>query len=477
MNEEFDKFANKHRQHQKEAIEKASGCSKGQICIPTGTGKTRIQTHLHVSDAIQKTIQKTIGVYVIVAHRLILCKQLLDDLISQMAKCSLPFDIIFVGSSRVDESDIYERYMKYGLNKETTFITYTTCQEKVRDAVKLAQENNRHCIIASTYHSFDHLRLLDNIDVATFDEAHTIVSSKQTDDNFEAHVKEIQKLNIIRKQYFFTATRKVSGLEYGMNDKDIYGEVIYEKSPREMVEAGEIVPPRIHRVKTEDDGEFNNYTMVHKTIKESFLWHKEDIQNRPTSKDLGSKLLVGVEGTPIIEETKDDNSFIRWCFKEEIELFLFSSKLGYYTFDNDRIFNKVSRNQALDLMRALKDNQDAIIIHIDILTEGIDLPSITGVLPFRNLNLIKLLQTIGRGGRLLLEDREKLYSGEIKPMEWDKMIKPYCDVIIPKLSNKEKNEMMEEIIRKVYESYEIPEQEYSLDGVSWGARFNFRANY
>ena len=62
-------------------------------------------------------------------------------------------------------------------------------------------------------------------------------------------------------------------------------------------------------------------------------------------------------------------------------------------------------------MTQLEDNEDAILFHYDILTEGIDLPAITGVLPLRDLPLIKLIQNVGRSVRLLKEDRENLYSG------------------------------------------------------------------
>jgi excinuclease UvrABC helicase subunit UvrB len=115
-------------------------------------------------------------------------------------------------------------------------------------------------------------------------------------------------------------------------------------------------------------------------------------------------------------------------------------------------------------MNSLKNEENAILIHIDILTEGIDLPAITGVLPFRELNLIKLLQTIGRGTRLLKEDRQKIYSGEIKPMEWEKMIKPFCWVIFPRLDSSESTaESMEKTISEVLKQYSVPTLQFSRE--------------
>ena len=45
-----------------------------------------------------------------------------------------------------------------------------------------------------------------------------------------------------------------------------------------------------------------------------------------------------------------------------------------------------------------------MIFHYDILSEGIDVPGITGVCLMRNLGLAKLLQTIGRAVRLFKEN-------------------------------------------------------------------------
>jgi excinuclease UvrABC helicase subunit UvrB len=143
---------------------------------------------------------------------------------------------------------------------------------------------------------------------------------------------------------------------------------------------------------------------------------------------------------------------------------MFSSLLGNFMFDENWEFHKVNRDSAIAGMQNLSLQDDAILVHIDILAEGIDLPAVTGVLPFRDLNLIKLLQTIGRGARLIPDDRRELYSGRVKPMEWDKMVKPYCWVIFPQLSQTSKaSANMEAIIKKVLEAYDTPKLEFSRE--------------
>lgn len=462
----FDNFALGHRQHQAEAIASTEGHPKGQVSIPTGTGKTRIQVHLHVQDMLAKSAMGETGVYVIAAHRLLLCRQLLMQLVDLVASCNLPFDIVFVGSDRVDEDDIYEKYMIDDVSKKTTLVTATTRQSEVSKAVKSAKKAGRHVLVVSTYHSLDRLRLIESIDVLTYDEAHTIASSRQSDDNFEAHVKEIQRLGIIGRQYFFTATRKVSGEDWGMNNEAVYGPVLYEAPLRQMIVAGEIVPPRIHRVATKDDGEFKNVTMIIKAIEDAFSTHRNAVKTAsPMSSVLGAKLLVCAEGTPEVREIVFNEDFQRWCVKNSIRLFVFSSILGTYLIDSDFKFRKSPRNEVMSQMRDMGDHQDAILLHIDILSEGIDLPSITGIMPFRELNLIKLLQTIGRASRLLKCDRNRLYSGSIRPMEWDKMVKPYSWVIFPRLSDNscEASVKMERTIREVLEAYDAPEMNFSRE--------------
>ena len=62
-------------------------------------------------------------------------------------------------------------------------------------------------------------------------------------------------------------------------------------------------------------------------------------------------------------------------------------------------------------------------MHIDILTEGMDLPAITSILLLRNLNEIHLFQTLGRGLRLTKSDRQGLYSGQITKEQFEQIKK------------------------------------------------------
>jgi hypothetical protein len=72
-----------------------------------------------------------------------------------------------------------------------------------------------------------------------------------------------------------------------------------------------------------------------------------------------------------------------------------------------------------------------LILHYDILAEGIDVPGITGIMPLRTLGKSKFLQTFGIAARLDYEDRGRIETGEISPNDLEQMIKPYAWVIVP----------------------------------------------
>jgi superfamily II DNA or RNA helicase len=60
----------------------------------------------------------------------------------------------------------------------------------------------------------------------------------------------------------------------------------------------------------------------------------------------------------------------------------------------------------------LRETDNALIFHYDIISEGIDIDGITGVVINRNMTLSKLLQTIGRAVR------KYKAAPELKPQAW-----------------------------------------------------------
>ena len=421
-----------------------------------------VQVAIQLCEMIKNTQNNQFGVYGIAAHRLLLCRQLMDsynNLKDMCIKCGIPINVLYIGSSRIDDKDVFERYFKDGINPFNYEQFFTTETEKVKDFYEHTMSQNRNLIIVSTYHSFDRMIGIDKIKLFTFDEAH-VLSSK----DFVENVNLIS--NRIEKQFFFTATRKVSGEDGGMNDREMYGDILYQVSPSRMIIEGEICKLRIHSIKLLDDyiDEIDkNETMLVSTIIEGFKSHRKKIKEDSYEPDkIGAKILVSTEGTKEMMTIQRNPEFQSFCRNNNIKFFSFSSEYGAF-----EDFNEVSnRNDAYDHMVGMRNEEDAILLHIDILTEGIDLPSITGVLLLRHLNQIKLFQSIGRALRLLKEDRMRLYSGEIKPEETEKFIKPYAYLILP-LHFTEMSSSSDEMrmaLEKVIREYLIPKEEFLPHG-------------
>jgi hypothetical protein len=112
-------------------------------------------------------------------------------------------------------------------------------------------------------------------------------------------------------------------------------------------------------------------------------------------------------------------------------------------------------------MKAMAVDEECIIFHVDMIGEGIDVPGITGVMPFRNCEISKFVQNIGRAARLHPEDRKRFYDKEINPYMVDKYIKPCSWIIIPEfLSNSEGfSDRFKGIIRKLRSEYGITKEQ------------------
>lgn len=104
---------------------------------------------------------------------------------------------------------------------------------------------------------------------------------------------------------------------------------------------------------------------------------------------------------------------------------------------------KITRREWLKQLQidGSNPNQEMIVIHYDILTEGIDVPGLTGVLFLRNLKKSKFIQTFGRVARLDRSDRRLIEDKIITPNEVDKMNKPYAWVIIPAVKTEDDDKL------------------------------------
>jgi hypothetical protein len=116
---------------------------------------------------------------------------------------------------------------------------------------------------------------------------------------------------------------------------------------------------------------------------------------------------------------------------------------------------RVKRQEFLSILRVYgaDTTKMLLVLHYDILTEGIDVPGFTSCMLLRTLTKSKFLQTFGRCARLDPEDRRRLDNGEIRPTDTNLMNKPYAYVILPDITqtNKDDSEFMKDLVREMRE--------------------------
>ena len=411
--------------YQKDSVTKTFYNSKGIVCLPTGTGKTYAEAAIIANDILMNPHQ--FRMYVVNAPRIMLSYQLLKEIYTFLVQNGIEARYMFVHSGgKTDESELEK--VRINSNIEGNNIPFAeiasgTSIDGIRSMMDKAKEQDLPLIMLSTYNSAENIEVARRnfkqpISIVINDEAHYLVQEQ-----FHDILRNLSS----SRCYFFTATtiHTPSDRGRGMNNTELYGDVLYQMIPREAIEIGKMVRPRLHIVSTEGVYTSEDYEKsLSRIISESFYQHKKAIGNK-----LSPKILISVKGTLDIKRFLGSDEY-RTLRNTGVEIFAVAS--------NDEIGNdvngtKVRRQEFLKQLKEVGNDKtkEVIVLHYDILAEGIDISGFTGVMPLRTLNKSKFLQTFGRAARLDKEDRIKLESGEITPNDLDKMNKPYAYIIIP----------------------------------------------
>jgi len=394
--------------------------------MPTGTGKTFVQAAIIAKSIF--TNDGKFGVYVINAPRIMLSYQLLKEVYTFLTNSGIDARYMSVhsgGSNDIEDLENIRIDANYneGTNIQFSQIENGTSPTIIREFVEKGRVGDLPVILFSTYNSAE--RINDAIPEVELE----LVMNDESQYLVQEQFYNIINILNYKRCYFFTATtiHTPSDKGRGMNNVDSYGEIIYNMTPIQAIDMGKMVRPRMQfitggagKVYTKEDFD----TSFGKVIAESFAQH-----NYAIGHFIKAKMLISVKGIGDIE---------RFFQSKEYSLLIRSGVKIYAVASDEKIGNningeKVSRREFLNRLKEDGKNisQEIIILHYDILAEGIDVPGISGIMPLRTLGKAKFLQTFGRGARLDIEDRKNIESGKLKVHDLDNFNKPYAWVIVP----------------------------------------------
>ncbi len=338
------------RPHQQKALSAMLAHDKGQVIIPTGGGKTicMIKDSQEFLDACNR------GTVVVVAPRILLaeqlCKEFLEVITDPMVR------VLHVHSGETHHESTTNPAVIYDWAVQTW---------------------KRKRIIFTTYHSLHKVQESGiNVDTIYFDEAHNSVQRNffPATEHFSASATRC---------YFFTATPKHSLTisKPGMNDPEVYGQVICNVPAPKLVEEGYILPPKVV-VKQLPQGEYmqSDEQNLLETIDDNAL----------------NKILIAARSTKQIVRLVSQTDFCKQLEERGYNWMYITSKTG-------AIINgkKVSREKFFEILNQWgTDNTRFVIMHHSILSEGINVKGLEAVLFMRNMDYIGISQSIGRVIRL-----------------------------------------------------------------------------
>lgn len=341
------------RPHQFDTLDAMANHYKGQIIVPTGGGKTMCM----IEDAIRRYDGVTHPTIVVVAPRILLAEQLSSEFLEVIENVS----VMHVHSG------------------ETSHFS-TTKADMIEKWVRSCKGNK---IIFTTYHSLHRLVEADIIvDTIYFDEAHNAIQK-----NFIESVDHYSLPFNALRSYFFTATPKHSRTPFkvGMNNTDIFGNVIVNVPAPKLVDQGYILPPKVEVYKT-------------RLLQKDEIYAEVESENILSAIDNLSvdKVLICAKSTKQIVSLISQTDFC--CNLKER-----GYNWMYITAKTGAIINgkKVGREEFFNTLNGWgRDDTRFIVLHHSILSEGINVAGLEAALFMRNMDYISISQTIGRVIRL-----------------------------------------------------------------------------
>ena len=387
------------RPHQERAVAAMLQHSKGQLIKPTGAGKTLTMIY----DALREFQSETPQTIVVVAPRILLAEQLSCEFLE------------FITNAKV-----------FHVHSGETHHESSTRPYEIRKWVDA--NSNNHKLIVTTYNSLSRLQVAEiDVDTIYFDEAHNSVQRHffPATEHFAANA---------RRCYFFTATRKTSltPSKPGMNDRDVYGDIICRVSAPELVDGGYIIAPKIVAKK------FDVLAPKQVTAEcdsSNLMDTLEDIDCK--------KILVCVKSAKQLINLMSHTDCAAQLNLRGYSYLYITSKTGAIIDGK-----KVNREVFFDTLNSWgrDPNKKFVCLHRSILSEGINVSELEAVVFLRKMDVIEMTQTIGRV--LRLGGKEKVFGLCVVPVyskvgvSTERALQRVVDAVF------EKGEMVDSVVRR-----------------------------
>jgi superfamily II DNA or RNA helicase len=371
------------RPHQQTALDALIQHSKGICVFPTGGGKTLVG----ICDALRQFETGAAKTIVVVAPRILLSEQLSAEFLEFILNAT----VMHVHSGE----------------------THHYSSTKPSDIRWFAENTSGHKLIFTTYNSLQQLQRADiKVDTIYFDEAHNSIQR-----NFFPAVEHFSAE--AERCYFFTATPKYSNVigKAGMNDSEVYGQIIAKVPAPELVRNGYIIPPKVIAtqmrlsVKGEDIAQRDCEYLL------------QTIQNNPVD-----KILICAKATKHIIGLLSETDFAEQLAEQDYSVMHITSKHGAFIDGN-----KVNREVFFDTLNEWGKNADKkfVVLHHSILAEGINISALEAVVFMRSMDIVGIGQTVGRTLRLHPQDAAGIRSGALTAGDLPSYTKSYGLVICP----------------------------------------------
>jgi predicted helicase len=374
------------RPHQQRALDVMTNHNKGIVVMPTGAGKTPTM----IFDAVREFESCTSKTIVVVCPRILLSTQLSAEFLE------------FVINAKVFHCHSGEVHWESSTKPDAIY--------------NWIQNTSGHKLIFTTYNSLQRLVDVDvEVNTIYFDEAHNSIQ-RHFFPAVEHYSQEAERC------YFFTATPKYSVTigKPGMNDVDVYGQIIAKVPAPELVQNGYIIPPKViakqlQMVQKGDD--------IAQRDRDNLL---EVLNENPVN-----KVLICAKATKHIIGLLSETDFAEVVAEQGYSVMHITAKHGGFI-DGQ----KVNREVFFDTLNAWGRDpvKKFIVLHHSILAEGINISALEAVVFMRDMDIVGIGQTVGRTLRLHPDDAAGIRNGTIAAGNLQEYTKSFGLVIVPVFS-------------------------------------------